>query len=396
MGARKTVNVGMIGYKFMGKAHSNAWLKAPRFFEPPSQPVLKVVCGRHRGPLEEFATRWGWEETAVDWQEIVNRDDIDVVDIACPTFLHFEIAMAAAKAGKAIFCEKPFTLTLEQAERLAAEVERRGVVNYLNHNYRRCPAIGQAKAMIEAGELGRIFHWRGAYLQSWIMDPDFPLTWQLREEAAGAGPHWDLNSHSVDLARYLVGDVKAVNAMTTQFIGERPLPDEAASGAFQAGEGRGDKARVTVEDAAFMLAEFENGALGSFEASRFATGRKNFNFFEISGEKGALAFNLERMNELQFLRNSEPAATRGFTTIHATEADHPYAAHWWPPAHNIGYEHTFVHAVADFLEAMETGSGITPGFRDGTECIRVLAAGLESARSGRRVAVSEVGKAGTA
>ena len=388
MSDAKKVNIAMIGYKFMGKAHSNAWRKTPYFIDVPTQPVLKVVCGRHAGPLKEFADRWGWEEVETDWKKVVTRDDIDVVDIACPTFLHFDIAMAAIDAGKAIFCEKPFTLNLAQAQELYEAAERKGVLHYLNHNYRRCPAVAQARKMIENGDIGHVYHWRGAYLQSWIMDPNFPLTWQLRKDTAGAGPHWDLNSHSVDLALYLVGEIRSVMAMTTQFIGERPMPDEASSGAFQAGEARGERGKVTVEDAAFMLAEFENGALGSFEASRFATGRKNFNCFEIYGRKGALAFNLERMNELQFLRASEPDTTRGFATIHVTESSHPYMEAWWAPAHNIGYEHGFVHAVGDFLNALDKGERISPNFLDGVKCIQVLEAGLESAKTGRRVEVA--------
>lgn len=383
--AKKKLNVALIGQKFMGKAHSNAWIKAPLFFDLPAEPVLKVACGRHAEPLKAFADNWGWEETETDWRKVVERDDIDIIDISCPTYLHFDIATAAAKAGKAIFCEKPFTLNYEQAKQLHETVEETGVLHYLNHNYRRCPAIAYARKMIENGDIGKIYHWRGAYLQSWIMNPEFPLTWQLKKDTAGAGPHWDLNSHSVDIARYLVGEVSSVMAMTAHFIKERPLPDEATAGAFAAGESKGEKGKVTVDDAAFMTVQFANGALGSFDASRFATGRKNYNTFEIYGEKGALVFNLERMNELQYLNNSTPDATKGFTTIHATEACHPYVEHWWPPAHNIGYEHGFVHAVSDFINALDKGEKIEPNFYDGMRCIRILEAGLESAETGRRI-----------
>jgi predicted dehydrogenase len=388
MKQKKQVNVAMIGYKFMGKAHSNAWRQASRFFDLPFEPVLKVVCGRHAASLEAFADKWGWEEFETDWEKVVAREDVDIVDICCPTFLHFDVAAAAARAGKAIFCEKPFTLDLKQALKLHDIVKKHKVLHYLNHNYRRCPAVAFARQMIENGDLGRIYHWRGAYLQSWIMSPDFPLTWHLKHETAGAGPQWDLNSHSVDLARYLVGEIKSVSAVTANFIKERPLPDEVSAGCFAAGSGaKRGKGKVTVEDAAFMVAEFENGAIGSFESSRFATGRKNYNVFEIYGDKGAIAFNLERMTELQYLDNSVPDSRKGFTVINASEASHPYMSHWWPPAHNIGYEHTFVHAVADFLAALDTGKPVRPNFYDGVRCIQVLEAGLKSAKTGKRIEI---------
>ena len=300
----KELNVALIGQKFMGKAHSQAWTSAPRFFDLPIQPKLKVACGQDEAALKEFADRWGWEEISTDWKAVVNRDDIDIVDISTPPYLHFEMALEAAKAGKHIFCEKPFTLTSEQAKELCDAVKNNGKVHYVNHNYRRCPAVMLAKQLIDEGKIGTIYHWRGAYLQSWIMDPNFPLTWHLKKETAGAGPHGDLNSHSIDLAHFLVGGIKSVTAMVTTFIKERPLPGAGAA-TFSSGSGASsEKGPVTVDDAAFMLAEFENGALGSFEASRFATGRKNYNTFEIYGSEGALAFNLERMNELQvFSRN---------------------------------------------------------------------------------------------
>ena len=383
--AAKTMNVGMIGYKFMGKAHSHAWRSAPRFFDLNVVPGLKVVCGRHEEPLKEFADNWGWDEIDTDWRNLVARDDIDIIDIACPTFLHHDIAKAAAEARKHIFCEKPFTVSCEQARSLCEVVEGTGVVHYLNHNYRRCPAVVLAKQLIDDGRIGRVFHWRGAYLQSWIVDPSFPLTWQLRAETAGAGPHWDLNSHSVDLARYLVGEITSVMAMTAQFVSERALPDEATARAFEASAAAGKTGQVTVEDAAFMLVQFANGALGSFEATRFAPGRKNFNYFEIYGDRGSLVFDLERMNELRHFSQDDPECARGFRTIIATEPCHPYIAAWWPPGHVIGYEHEFVHAVADFLKAVETGGQIAPNFHDGMECIRVLEAGLESAKTGRKI-----------
>ena len=384
----KKLNVGMIGYKFMGRAHSNAWKQAPHFFDVDVEPVLKVACGRHAGPLQEFADRWGWEEIETDWQNVVKRDDIDIIDIGVPTHLHHDIAVAAAKAGKHIFCEKPIALSYEQAKEMYEAAEENGINHYLNHNYRRCPAVQLAKKLIDDGKIGRIFHWRGAYLQSWIVDPNFPLTWHLQKEKAGAGPHIDLNSHSVDLARYLVGDIKSIACMTAQFIPERPLPDEEAAGTFKGATKGSEKGKVTVEDAAFMVVEFENGALGSFEATRFAPGRKNYNYFEIYGEKGSIIFDFERMNELQFFSNDDPDYAQGFRTILATEESHAYIENWWPPGHIIGYEHEFVHAVVDFLDAIVNKKIIKPNFYDGMKEMQVLEAGLKSAAEGKNVVLS--------
>ena len=379
------LNVAIVGHNFMGKAHSQAWRNAPLYFDLDAQPVLKVACGRNKESLQSFADRWGWEETATDWRQIVTRDDIDIVDVSTPTALHHEIAVAALQAGKHVFCEKPFALNVEQARQMLAAAETAGTVHYVNHNYRRCPAVMLAKQMIDSGKIGRIYHWRGAYLQSWIMDPNFPLTWHLQQQHAGAGPHWDLNSHSVDLARFLVGEIRSVMAMTSQFITERPLPGAGAA-TFSAGSGEAtETAPVTVEDAAFMLATFDNGALGSFESSRFATGRKNYNMFEIYGSNGAVAFNLERMNELLYFDGSDPDDAHGFKTILATEPCHPYVSNWWPPGHVIGYEHEFTHAVVDFVNAIVRGESIQPNFHDGLKCMQVLQAGLDSARSGQQV-----------
>jgi predicted dehydrogenase len=395
--AMKKLNVAMIGAKFMGKAHSSAWLRVHRFFDVPFEPVLKVVCGRPGSSLESFAARWGWESISTDWQDTVNRGDIDVVDIAAPTFLHHDIAIEAAKAGKHVFCEKPLCLTRQQAVEMHAAAERAGIIHYLNHNYRRCPAVALARQLIEEDRLGRLFHWRSAYLQSWIVDPGFPLTWHLQKETAGSGPHADLNSHLIDLARFLIGDITQVTAMTAQFIKERPLPIEGSSGAFQAGQSAEKRglAPVTVEDAAFMLARFENGVLGSFEATRFAPGRKNFNMFEIYGSKGSLAFNLERMNELNFFSTNDPAGAQGFKNILVTEPVHPYLNAWWPPGHIIGYEHTFVNAMADFLNAIALGTKVQPNFADGVKEMAILDAALHSAQTGRTVDVvrSGVGEA---
>jgi predicted dehydrogenase len=385
----KELRVGIVGYKFMGKAHSNAWLKAPLFFDLPFRPVLQAACGRSEKPLKEFAERWGWKHTETDWKALVHRNDVDIVDISLPQSLHREVAVEAARAGKHIFCEKPLATSAADARAMLEAAQKAKVVHYLNHNYRRCPAVRLARRLIEEGRIGRIFHWRGAYLQSWIIDPNFPLTWHLRKETAGWGPHIDLNSHSVDLARYLVGEIKSVMAMSRRFIEERPLPDEAVAGTFRGGTKGKEKGKVTVEDALFMVAEFENGALGSFESTRFATGRKNYNYFEIYGEKGALAFDFERMNELQYFSSEDPDYAQGFRNILATEGVHDYIANWWPPGHIIGYEHEFVHGVADFIQAIAKGGQVEPNFLDGLKCLQVLEAGAKSAETGQRVAVSQ-------
>lgn len=382
----KTLNVAIIGTKFMGKAHSNAWLNSPRFFDMGIKPIMKIACGQNEAELKDFAETWGWEETETDWKKVIGNDDIDIVDISVPTYLHHEMAVAAAKAGKHIFCEKPFALTTVEAKEMYEEAEKAGIVHYLNHNYRRAPAVRLAKKLIEEDFVGRIFHWRGAYLQDWIVDPEFPLTWHLQKDRAGAGPHYDLNSHSVDLARYLIGEISSVSALTTTFIKERPLPGADAA-TFSAGSGEAtEMGEVTVDDASFMLAEFENGAIGSFEASRFAPGRKNFNYFEIYGSKGSIVFNLERMNELQLFQRDDPAFAQGFRTILATEAgQHDYIANWWPPGHMIGYEHEFHHGVVDFMEAIEKGTKIEPNFYDGLREIEILEAGLQSSAKGQKV-----------
>jgi predicted dehydrogenase len=385
----KKVNVAIIGTKFMGKAHSNAWTNAPKFFDVGLKPVLKVACGTDEASTIEFAERWGWEEVEMDWKKVVERKDIDIIDICTPTFLHKDIVVAAAKAGKAIFCEKPVALDLAEAKEMYEAAEKAGVLHYLNHNYRRVPAIAFAKQLIDEGKIGQIFHWRGAYLQDWITDPNFPLTWHLQSKFAGAGPHYDLNSHSVDLARYLIGEVKVVNAMMKTFVTERPLPGKDA-GTFKSGSTAQEKGKVTVDDAAFMVVEFENGALGSFDSSRFASGRKNFNTFEIYGSKGSLVFDLERMNELQYLNLEDPADEQGFRTILVTNSTHPYVGGWWPPGHIIGYEHEFTHAVVDFLNALEKGGKITPNLLDGVKDMQVLQAGILSAKTGQKVVVSDV------
>ena len=381
----KTLNVAIIGTKFMGKAHSNAWKNAPHFFDMPTRPVLKVACGQDEASLKAFADNWGWESIETDWRKVIARPDVDIIDIGVPQHLHKEIAVAAAKGGKHIFCEKPLAMNVAEAQEMLDAVQAAGVVHYLNHNYRRTPAVMLAKRLIDEGRIGRIFHWRGAYLQSWIVDPNFPLTWHLRAETAGTGPNGDLNSHSIDLARFLIGDIASVSAMTANFITERPLPGAGAATFSAGGGGNTEKGKVTVEDAAFLVVQFKNGALGSFEATRFAPGRKNYNTFEIYGEKGSLIFDLERMNELQYFSAADPDYAQGFRTILATESSHAYMEHWWPPGHIIGYEHEFTHAVVDFMHAIETKGSIAPNFADGLAEMKVIEAAMESAKSGRRI-----------
>ncbi len=382
----KTMNVALIGTKFMGKAHSNAWANAPRFFDMGIRPVLAVAVGTDMAGAQRLAGTWGWAEASTDWREVVSRPDIDIVDISTPTYLHHEMAVAAADAGKHVFLEKPFALSTQQAQEMLAAVERAGVVHYVNHNYRRAPAVCLARRLIDDGFIGRIFHWRSAYLQDWIVDPDFPLTWHLRAETAGYGAHGDLGSHSVDLARYLVGDITAVTGLMANFITERPLPGAGAA-TFSAGSGEATgMGAVSVDDASFFVAEFANGALGSFEVSRFAPGRKNYNTFEVYGSEGSLVFNLERMNELQVFSRNDLAYAQGFRTVLATEGgQHDYIANWWPPGHMIGYEHEFHHAVVDFMHAIETGGEIRPNFRDGLVEMQVLDAAARSARTGQKV-----------
>ena len=382
---KKTLNIAIIGYKFMGKAHSNAWLQAPRFFDLAAKPVLKIACGRNKDQVQEFADNWGWQEVETDWRKVIERDDIDIVDISLPPNLHAEVAIAAAKAGKHIFCEKPMAISLEDAKEVLKTAEAAGVRHYLNHNYRKMPAVALAKRFIEEGKLGTIYHWRGCYLQDWIVDPSFPLTWHLRKEIAGSGPHGDLNSHSVDLAQYLVGSISSVSCLQKTFIKERPLADEKASATFSGKSESTKTGEVTVEDCSLMMVEFKNGAVGSFEASRFATGRKNYNTFEIYGSEGSLTFCMERPNELEYCNRNDAEGEQGFRKILATDPSHPYVKHWWPVGHNIGYEHGHIHAVADFIEGIEKDLPISPDFNDGVSCMEVLEAGKQSAVSGQRV-----------
>lgn len=375
--ARK-VNIGLIGYKFMGKAHSNAYLSVSKFFKTKVEPVMKVVCGRDEKAVKAFRKQWGWEEYATDWRDVVARDDIDIVDISTPNDSHCEIALAAAKAKKHIFCEKPLAMNVNQAGKMVDAVKKARIVNMICHNYRRVPALSLANKMIEAGELGRIYHYRAVYLQDWIADPDFPLVWRLKKEHAGSGPHGDLNAHIIDLAHFLVGDISEVVGMMETFIKERPLPAGTSGLSARAARKTG---KVTVDDAALFLGRFKNGALGSFEATRFAVGRKNGQRIEINGSKGSIVFELERMNELQFYRGADAEGRHGFRLIQVTEPAHPFIEGYWPPGHIIGYEHSFINTVRDFLDAVAAKNiGVRPNFKDGLKVQKVLEAVEKSAK----------------
>jgi len=387
---KKKLNIAMIGTGFMGRAHSFAWQNVTQFFDVPFVPVLKAVSSGHADKAEAFAGKWGYQEFAKDWTELVNRPDIDVVCIVTPPYLHKDIAVAAAKAGKHIFCEKPCALNHEEVRQMLQAAEQAGVVHYLNHNYRRLPAVTYAKQLISEGRLGTIYHWRGAYLQDWVMDPNFPLTWHFFMDKAGGGPMIDLTSHSVDLARYLVGEIKAVSAINKTFITERPLPGVGAATFSSGSQISAEKGKVEVDDASFAIAEFENGAIGSFETTRFASGRKNSNLFEIYGSLGALRFDLERLNELDFLDFKNPSDEQGFRSVQVNNMSHPYAGAWWAPGHGLGYENSFVHAVADFLKAIDGKSEVMPNFTDGVKIMQVIGAIRKAGDTGRRVEVSEL------
>jgi predicted dehydrogenase len=375
------INVALLGYKFMGKAHSNAYRQLPHFFPCKLEPRMKVICGRDRAALEGAKEQFGWEEIETDWRKVVEREDIQVVDISTPGNLHHDMALAAAQAGKHIICEKPLANTLADAKAMLKAVEKAGVKHMLMHNYRKIPAVAFAKKLIEDGKIGDVYHYHGAYLQDWIMDPNFPLVWRLEKKYSGSGALGDIGSHATDLARYLNGEFGWVVGQMTTFIKERPLPGDGA-GAWGAKGSKG-KGKVTVDDDANFLAQFKNGSVGVFESSRFCGGRRNYNTFQAYGSKGSIAFNLERMNELEIYDGTDPQGLQGFKTISVTEGVHPYVGAWWPPGHIIGYEHTFVHALRDFFTCLERDCLPEPNFRDGVKDQAVLDAVERSAKSGR-------------
>jgi predicted dehydrogenase len=379
----------MIGYRFMGKAHSNAWRQAPHFFPLKAEIQMHTICGRDAKGVEEARKQLGWDTASTDWKAVVNSADIDIVDINTPNDSHAEIAIAAARAGKHILCEKPLALTVAQCQEMLDAVKKAKVVHMVCHNYRRIPAIALAKKMIEEGAIGEIFHYYARYAQDWIVDPKFPLVWRLQKGISGSGTHGDINAHIIDLGRYLVGEFKEVCGLMHTFIKERPLMDEGGKGQGLGGKAAQRMGKVTVDDAAMFIGRFQNGALANLEATRFALGRKNHIAIEINGSKGSLSFDFEDMNRLKYFDNTQPADRQGFRDILVTQGGgtHPYVGAWWPPGHIIGYEHTFAHTIADFVNAVVDGKPVQPTFEDGLKNERVLEAVEESAKSRQWVKV---------
>ncbi|MFE5022029.1 Gfo/Idh/MocA family protein [Streptomyces sp. NPDC056656] len=385
-GARpRPLGVGMVGYAFMGAAHSQGWRTVGRVFDLPLRPVLAAVCGRDGQAVRAAADRLGWAAAETDWRALIAREDVDVVDICTPGDSHAEIAVAALEAGKHVLCEKPLANTVDEAEAMVEAAERaraRGQLAMTGFNYRRVPATALARRMVEEGRIGALRHVRVSYLQDWLVDPDFPLTWRLEKEHAGSGALGDLGAHAVDLAQYLAGEpLVGVSALTETFVRERPVLKDTvgASAGLAAGDAGTGRGPVTVDDAALFTARFASGALGSFEATRFASGRKNALRIELNGERGSLAFDLERLNELSFHDHTESGVSAGFRRILVTEPGHPYLEAWWPPGHGLGYEHTFVHQARDLVHAIASGQQPEPSFAEGLRVQRVLAAVEESA-----------------
>jgi predicted dehydrogenase len=365
----------MVGYAFMGTTHSQAWRNVHRFFDLPLTPRMRVLGGLDHARLAAAAEKLGWETTQDDWRALVASDEVDLVDICTPGDTHAEIAIAALDAGKHVLCEKPMANSVEEAEAMAAAAQRaatRGVRSMVGFTYRRVPAIGLARQLVEEGRLGTIRHVRAQYLQDWISDPEAPLSWRLQKERAGSGALGDIGAHIIDLAQYVTGDkIATVSAMMHTFVKERPVPAEFSGLSGVAGTERGE---VTVDDAAAFLARFDGGAFATFEATRMATGRKNAIRLEINGELGSVAFDFEDMNLLHFYDATEPAARAGFRRIIVTEPEHPYVKAWWPAGHGLGYEHGFVHQAADLLTAIAQGTDPLPSFADGLQVQRVLKA----------------------
>jgi predicted dehydrogenase len=367
---RGEIGVGLVGYKFMGRAHSNAYRQVARFFDLELSPRMRAICGRDEAGVKDAANSLGWDSYETDYQRLLERDDIGLVDVATPGNTHHEMAIAALEAGKHVLCEKPLANTLEESREMLDAAKAAGTVNMVCFNYRRAPAVQLAKQLIEEGRLGEIRHWRAAYLQDFILDLELPLIWRFRRDVAGSGALGDIGAHIIDLAHFLVGPIAEVVGATETFIKERPLEGP--------GGGTGE---VTVDDAAAFLARFENGAMGTFEATRLAPGRRNHNSFEINGSRGSLAFDLERMNELSVYFEDDAPDVKGFRTVLVTEPDHPFMGAWWPPGHIIGYEHTFVHTIKDLLDGITAGKSPAPSFEDGYRCQAVLEAVQRSVES---------------
>ncbi len=378
----RTVGVGMIGYAFMGRVHSQAWRSVAAFFDVPVVPHMRVIAGRSKESTEAAAAQLGWAEAVTDWRDVIGRADVDIVDICTPGDTHAEIAIAALRAGKHVICEKPLANTVAEAEAMVQAAASATGKSMVAFNYRRVPAVALARDLVAQGRLGEIRHVRAQYLQDWIVDPEFPLVWRLQKDKAGSGALGDIGAHIIDAAEFISGQlITGVSALTETFIKERPLSEGSSGLAASGGSGTGT---VTVDDAALFTARLSGGAVGSFEATRFATGRKNAMRIELNGSLGSLAFDFESMNELWFSEGG-----RGFERILVTEPDHPYVGAWWPPGHGLGYEHTFTHEIRDFLEAIGQGTDPTPSFADGLRVQRVLAAVEQSAAEGSRFTIVE-------
>src|SRR3954464_2319751 len=371
----KKLNIGLIGYGFMGRAHANAFRKVSNFFDLDYEPVLKAVCARDEGKVKAFARRWGFETHETDWRKLMERKDIDLVDIACPNDMHRDIAIAAAKAGKMILCEKPLSMNGPEGLKMVQAVEKAGVPNMVWYNYRRVPAVTLAKQLIDEGRLGRIFHYRAKFLQDWTISPELPQggagLWRLDVKAAGSGVTGDLLAHCIDTALWLNGPIDKVCAMTETFVKERK---HSLTGKVE---------KVGIDDACAFLARFENGSLATFEATRYARGHKALYTFEINGEHASISWDLHDLHRLQYFDHKDEGPLRGWRSIHITDREHPYMARWWVPGLQIGYEHTFIHQVADFLQAAARSESAAPTFRDGLATDTVTDAVLKSARSGR-------------
>jgi predicted dehydrogenase len=373
---RPTLGIGLVGHAFMGRAHSHAWRSADAFFHLPWQPVLSVLAGRDAERATAAAARLGWANAVGDWKHLLERDDVDLIDICTPGDSHAEIAIAALQAGKHVLCEKPLANTVAEAEAMVTAAERaacRGIRSMVGFTYRRVPALALARNLVAQGRIGAIRHVRAQYLQDWLVDPETPLSWRLDRRRAGSGALGDIGAHIVDATRFVTGEaLTGVSALLDTFVTERPLPD---------GPGNGP---VTVDDAALFLGRLSGGGLASFEASRVAAGRKNALRLELNGTRGSLAFDLEAMNELWFHDHTEEPATAGFRRILVTEPQHPYAGHWWPPGHGLGYDHSFTNEVADLVIAIAAGKDPEPTFADGLAVQRVLAAVEASAADAGR------------
>jgi predicted dehydrogenase len=378
----KELQVGLIGYGFMGRAHSNAYRKVNNFFDLEYQPVLKAACARSEANLKAFAAKWGYESVETDWRKLIARDDIDLVDICVPNNLHCEIALAAAQAGKMILCEKPLGLNAKEAEKMVAAVAKAKVPNMVWYNYRRCPAVVLAKQLIDEGKLGRVFHYRANFLQDWTINPDLPqggtALWRLDIKAAGSGVTGDLLAHCIDTAIWLNGGIKDVNAMTETFIKERK---HNLTGKVE---------KVGIDDACAFLCHFENGSLGLFESTRYARGHKALYTFEVNGEHASLKWDLHDLHRLQWFDHRDQGLVRGWRSIHVSDGDQPYMKHWWVPGLQIGYEHSFVHQVADFLKGLEIGTPAKPDFKDGLATDYVVDAVLASGKAKKWVKVKKV------